>query len=70
MAITMLSAEELEQRIRDGIPIAGQMAFQVDDLQHNWFANDRRPSNSVHTLFHAVSKCSIIEQSKSQLLHT
>ncbi|MES9945049.1 MAG: hypothetical protein ABW080_08855 [Candidatus Thiodiazotropha sp.] len=38
MAITKLSAEELEQRIRDGIPIAGQMAFQVDDLQPNSIA--------------------------------
>jgi thioesterase domain-containing protein len=31
----MLTAEELEQRIRDGIPIARQMAFQVRDLQSN-----------------------------------
>jgi thioesterase domain-containing protein len=29
----MLTADELEQRIRDGIPIARQMAFQVRDLQ-------------------------------------
>ncbi|MES9991296.1 MAG: YiiD C-terminal domain-containing protein [Candidatus Thiodiazotropha sp.] len=29
----MLSAEELEKRIRQGIPIAEQMAFQVRDLQ-------------------------------------
>lgn len=29
----MLTAEELEQRIRTGIPLAGQMAFQVRDLK-------------------------------------
>ena len=34
----MLSAEELEQRIRDRIPIAAQMAFQVHDLQPNSIA--------------------------------
>jgi thioesterase domain-containing protein len=34
----MLTAEELEQRIRDGIPIAAQMAFQVGDLQPNSIA--------------------------------
>jgi thioesterase domain-containing protein len=28
----MISAHELEQRIRDGIPIAAQMAFQVREL--------------------------------------
>ncbi len=28
----MISANELEQRIRDGIPIAAQMAFQVREL--------------------------------------
>jgi thioesterase domain-containing protein len=31
----MLSAEELEQRIRDGIPITAQMAFRVRDLSAN-----------------------------------
>ncbi len=34
----MLSAEELEQHIRDGIPIAVQMAFKVNDLQPNSIA--------------------------------
>jgi thioesterase domain-containing protein len=28
----MISAHELEQRIRDGIPIATQMAFQIQEL--------------------------------------
>jgi thioesterase domain-containing protein len=28
----MISADELEQRIRDGIPIAAQMAFQIREL--------------------------------------
>jgi thioesterase domain-containing protein len=31
----MQTAEELEQRIREGIPIAAQMAFRVCDLQPN-----------------------------------
>ncbi|MES9972017.1 MAG: YiiD C-terminal domain-containing protein [Candidatus Thiodiazotropha sp.] len=31
----MLTADELELRIRDGIPIAAQMAFQVHELQAN-----------------------------------
>jgi thioesterase domain-containing protein len=28
----MISANEMEQRIRDGIPIAAQMAFQIQEL--------------------------------------
>lgn len=34
----MLTAEELEQRIREGIPIAAQMAFKVRNLQPNSIA--------------------------------
>jgi thioesterase domain-containing protein len=31
----MISANELEQRIRDGIPIAAQMAFRIRELTDN-----------------------------------
>ena len=31
----MITADELEQRIRDGIPIAAQMAFRIQELTNN-----------------------------------
>jgi thioesterase domain-containing protein len=44
----MLTADELEQRIREEIPIAAQMAFRVRDLQLNSIAVIAGCDENVH----------------------